>query len=166
MPFTEVASLDAEVTVALGKKDKNGKPYPKQAEGYYLGSRNVESKRGESKLHFLQTSEGNLGIWGTTDLNRKLGAVNPGVMVRISFTGMKATPNGDMYCYKVEQDKSNSIEVASGDISYPGSSEDDAYYANNGGNDEEAGNEESYSQAPKSATQQRIEGMLKRARTN
>lgn len=37
MGFKEVASLDADVTVALGKKDPNGKPYPKQAEGYYLG---------------------------------------------------------------------------------------------------------------------------------
>lgn len=111
MGFTEVTSLDADVTVALGKKDKNGKSYPKQAEGYFLGSRTVESKRGESKLHFLQTPKGNLGIWGTTDLNRKLGAVPVGTMVRVTSTGMKPTPNGDMYTYKVEVDKENCIEL-------------------------------------------------------
>lgn len=114
MGFTEVASLDAEVTVALGKKDKaTGKPYPKQAEGYYLGTRTVESKRGESKLHFLQTASGNLGVWGTTDLNRKLAAVPAGTMVRITSTGTKPTPNGDMYTYRVEQDAANTIEVLS-----------------------------------------------------
>lgn len=111
MSFKEVSSLDAEVTVALGKKDKAGKPYPKQAEGYFLGSRSVESKRGESKLHFLQTAKGNLGIWGTTDLNRKLGSAPVGAMVRITSTGTKPTPNGDMYTYKVEVDTDNAIEV-------------------------------------------------------
>lgn len=111
MSFKEVSSLDAEVTVALGKKDKTGKPYPKQAEGYFLGSRTVENKRGESKLHFLQTAKGNLGIWGTTDLNRKLGSAPVGAMVRITSTGTKPTPNGDMYTYKVEVDADNAIEV-------------------------------------------------------
>lgn len=112
MGFQEVASLDADVTVALGKVDKKGKAYPKSAEGYYLGSRKVQNKRGESTLHFLQTSEGNLGVWGTTDLNRKLNQAVPGTMVRITSTGTKPTPNGDMYTYKVEQDKANTIEVA------------------------------------------------------
>jgi len=112
MGFTEVSSLDADVTIALGKINKEtGKPYPKQAEGYFLGSRIVQNKRGESRLFFLQTPKGNLGIWGTTDLDRKLGQVQPGTMVRITSTGTKPTPNGDMYTYKVEVDKSNTIEV-------------------------------------------------------
>jgi hypothetical protein len=112
MGFTEVASLDADVTVALGKINKaTGKPYPKQAEGYYLGNRKVNNTRGESTLHFLQTADGNLGVWGTTDLDRKLGQVDAGTMVRITSTGKKATPNGDMYTYKVEADNDNTIEV-------------------------------------------------------
>lgn len=111
MAFKEVSSLDAEITVALGKKDKSGKPYPKQAEGFYLGSRTVPNKRGESKIHFLQTAKGNLGVWGTTDLDRKIGQVNPGSMVRITSTGTKPTPNGEMYTYKVEIDDANTIEV-------------------------------------------------------
>lgn len=113
MAFKEVSSLDADITIAIGKVNKEtGKPYPKQAEGYYLGSRKVENKRGESTLHFLQTPKGNLGVWGTTDLNRKLGAAPVGAMVRVTSTGTKATPNGDMYTYKVEVDSDNSIEVA------------------------------------------------------
>jgi len=132
MAFKEVSSLDAEVTVALGKKDKAGKPYPKSAEGYFLGSRTVENKRGESKLHFLQTAKGNLGIWGTTDLNRKLGSAPVGAMVRITSTGTKPTPNGEMYTYKVEVDTDNSIEVSAAadvasDFEDSGAEQEDSY---------------------------------------
>jgi hypothetical protein len=111
--FKEVKGLEADITIALGKTNKEtGKPYPKQAEGYYLGSRSVENKRGESKIHFLQTPKGNLGLWGTTDLNRKMANAPIGSMVRITSTGTKATPNGEMYTYKVEVDDTNTIEVA------------------------------------------------------
>ncbi len=112
MAFETVASLDADVTVALGKKDKRtGKPYPTSAEGYYLGNRQVQGNRGPSTLHFLQTSKGNLGVWGTTDLDRKLKSVQVGTMTRITSTGTKATPKGDMFTYRVEQDQDNTIEV-------------------------------------------------------
>lgn len=111
MGFSEVQSLDADVTVALGKKDKAGKPYPKQVEGYYLGLRKVQNKRGESSLHFLKTANGNLGVWGTTDLDRKLNQVQVGTMIKVTSTGTKPTPNGEMYTYLVEQDKANTIEV-------------------------------------------------------
>lgn len=143
MAFQEISSLDADVTVALGKKDKTtGKAYPKQAEGYFLGTRIVENKRGESKLHFLQTANGNLGVWGTTDLNRKLASVPAGTMVRITSTGTKPTPNGEMYTYRVEQDSDNTITVAASseasdvtsyeedtEPSYDEQPEDDAFQA-------------------------------------
>jgi hypothetical protein len=132
MGFKEVASLDADVTIAIGKTNKEtGKPYPKSAEGYYLGTREVKSKRGDSQLHFLQTSKGNLGVWGTTDLNRKLSSVPAGTMVRITSTGTKPTPNGDMYTYRVEADGDNVIEVAaqepSDDSNDHDSADTDAY---------------------------------------
>jgi hypothetical protein len=128
MSYQEISSLDADIVVALGKKDKKtGKAYPKQAEGYYLGKRSVESSRGSSFLHFLQTSEGNLGVWGTTDLNRKLSQVPAGTMVRITSTGTKPTPNGPMYTYKVEQDSSNTIEVSSQDDSTGDNDNEDNY---------------------------------------
>lgn len=122
MGFKEVASLDADVTIALGKTNKEtGRPYPKQAEGYYLGSRAVENKRGKSSLHFFQSGIAykelglgvgqNLGVWGTTDLDRKLGQVTPGTMVRVTSTGTKPTPNGEMYTYRVEADDTNTIDV-------------------------------------------------------
>jgi hypothetical protein len=143
MGFKEVSSLDADVTIALGKINKEtGKPYPKQAEGYYLGNRKVENKRGESTLHFLQTPKGNLGIWGTTDLNRKLQQVGVGVMVRITSTGTKPTPNGDMYTYKVETDKANTIEVetlSAGAVDSGNEESDDEGYSDDSGDGTEEG---------------------------
>lgn len=142
MGFKEVSSLDAEVVIALGKKDKAGKPYPKTAEGYFLGSRAVENKRGESKIHFLQTSKGNLGLWGTTDLNRKLGQAPVGSMVRVTSTGTRPTPNGDMYVYKVEVDAENTIEVSV--ASEPADTQEDSYETeeNSGGNNYSSNSEE------------------------
>ena len=116
MAFKEMQSLDAERVTALGgvdKKNKN-KPNPKTAEGYYLGSRKVastKSKSGFAYIHYLQTDKGNLGVWGKTDLDRKILSVAPGAMIRITQTGMQPTPNGDMYKFKVEVDLENQIEV-------------------------------------------------------
>jgi hypothetical protein len=39
-------------------------------------------------------------------------------MVRITSTGTKPTPNGDMYTYKVETDNDNTIDVSSLENSY------------------------------------------------
>lgn len=158
MSFQEVAALDADVTIAIGKVNKEtGKPYPKSAEGYFLGSRKVESKRGDSFLHFLQTEKGNLGVWGTTDLNRKLSTVNPGTMVRITSTGMKPTPNGDMYTYKVESDKANTIEV---------SAQEDASTLPAASDEEGDDNEYDTSAALQDSRRQEVEGLLKRNRKN
>jgi hypothetical protein len=170
--FKELSSLDADVTVALGKKDKTGKPYPKQAEGFYLGSRTVENKRGESKLHFLQTAKGNLGVWGTTDLNRKLGQAPVGSMVRVTSTGTKPTPNGDMYTYKVEVDSENTIEVSGAESNEISNGRDGGYDASDsygsedtdGGSDEEEGEDEDNGQASALAAAERkakVEALLR-----
>jgi hypothetical protein len=116
MGFKEVSSLDADNTTALGGVNKKtGRANPKTAEGYYLGTRKVESKMslsGEASIHFLQTSKGNLGIWGKTDLDRKIQTVVPGQMIRITQTSMQAVPGKkDMYKFKVEVDAENTIEV-------------------------------------------------------
>lgn len=117
MAFKEVSSLDADVTVAIGGVNrKTGKKNPTSVEGYYLGSRKVESKKakdGFAQIHFLQTAKGNIGVWGKTDLDRKIVGVTVGAMIRISHTGMQATPNGEMYKFKVEVDTDNSIEILS-----------------------------------------------------
>jgi hypothetical protein len=112
MGFKVINDLDAENVTALGGfNKKTGKKNPVSAEGYYLGSREVDGKKGKAKLHFLQTPTGNLGVWGKTDMDKKLPAVPVGTMVRITHTGMLSTKNGEMYNFKVEVDDENTIEV-------------------------------------------------------
>lgn len=115
MAFETIIDLDTDETVALGGVNKKtGKPNPSKIEGYYIGSKTVaspKSKDGTCKLHVFQTATGNVGVWGKTDLDRKMLTVSPGLATRVEFTGMQETKNNPMYKYKVQVDKFNRIEV-------------------------------------------------------
>lgn len=116
VPFQEIADLDCSKTTAIGGTDKkSGKKNPTSITGFFIGTRKVaspKSKDGQANLHVLQTSSGNVGVWGKTNLDQKMLAVDPGQMIRISFVGMVDTKNNPMYKYKVEVDASQTIEVA------------------------------------------------------
>jgi len=132
MAFKELADLDCEVTTALGGLNKRtNKPNPTSIEGYYIGSRKVPSKKsstGFANIYVFQTAEGNVGVWGKTNLDSKMSNVTPGHLTRVTYVGMQETKNNPMYKYKVEVDSENTIEVAA---------------ANSGASDE--GDDESYS---------------------
>lgn len=117
MAFKTITDLSADVTISLGGTNrKTNKKNPTEVEGYYLGNRQVEDKKkkdGKSYIYFFQTSKGNIGVWGKTDLDRKMASVQVGTMTRASFDKMVPTPNGEMYKFKVEVDTENTIEVAS-----------------------------------------------------
>lgn len=114
MAFVEITDLNCEVTTALGGRNKTtGKANPTKIEGYFLGSKSVESRKaktGFAKLHIFKTEDGNVGVWGKTDLDRKLSSAVPGTMIRVTQNGMVPTPNGEMYKYKVEVDSANTLE--------------------------------------------------------
>ena len=116
MSFKEVQDLDCDNATPIGGfNKKTKKDNPKMVEGYYLGSREVpdqKRKSGISYLHILQTAKGRLGIWGKTDMDRKIRAVTPGVVVRITFLKMVPTPNGEMYKYSVELDEENVLDMS------------------------------------------------------
>lgn len=117
MARQKVASLDADNVIALGGTrvdKKTGKTVnnPTSIEGYYLGARKVQSTTGESTLHFFQTANGNVGVWGKTDLDKKLGTIEKGVMAYVQFTGKKKVPRGSMYTFSVEFDPDLSIPVS------------------------------------------------------
>ncbi len=114
MGFKEVNGADASTSVSLGGINKaTGKPNPTTIEGYYVGTKKVPSQRnaaGFSNLYILQTEKGNVGVWGKTDLDKKMAALNPEhrAMCRLSYTGMKKIPGkNDMYTFKVEVDEGN-----------------------------------------------------------
>lgn len=115
MAYKEIVSLDADTTVAIGGANrKTGKKNPTEVEGFYLGTKEVsspKSKTGKASIHIFQTAKGNVGVWGKTDMDRKMRTAVPGAMTLVKFEKMQATPNGEMYKYSVAQDTDNTIEV-------------------------------------------------------
>lgn len=120
MAFKEVQDLSTDTVVAMGGiNKKTGKANPTKLEGYYLGKREVEDKKKKSGFSFIyafQTGQGNIGVWGKTDLDRKMASASVGAMTRITQSGTTPTPNGDMYKFKVEIDLENTIEVLSSEV--------------------------------------------------
>lgn len=171
MGYKEVASLEADVTIALGGKNrKTGKTNPTEVEGYYLGNRKVtdtKKKSGFSYIHFFQTANGNIGVWGKTDLDRKLLTVTPGTMTLASFDRMVETPNGEMYRYKVAVDTDNTIVVAApssdAGLTEDGNDDSGSYSADSASSedDEDAAQEEALAAAARKA---KVEALLNGAR--
>lgn len=119
MGFKEITGLETDTTVSLGGLNKKtGKNNPTSLEGYYVGSKSVPSlmsKTGLAQLHVFQTDKGNVGLWGKTDLDRKMRKAILGEMMRISLNG-KAPPQPGkmpMIKFKVDRDPLNTIEVES-----------------------------------------------------
>ena len=145
MAFQEAQDLGCETTIRLGGTDKKtGKSNPKSAEGFYVGSRRVTTKFGPSWVHVLQTSKGNVGIWGKTDLDSKLLAITKGTMVRLTYThSVPSNKGNDLMKYKVEFDKDNTIEVSDAAATEDSGSSEDGDYADNDGETDEPLEEES-----------------------
>jgi hypothetical protein len=136
MGYQEVQDLGTNTVIQLGGTNKEGKKHPTTIEGYYLGARTIDDRKkksGVTYIYVFQTKDGNVGVWGKTDLDGKMNAAIPGRMMLLTFTGMRETPNGDMYTYSVKFDKSNTIEVTAGDTSgiqkYEDAGDEDAMYA-------------------------------------
>lgn len=117
MGFKEVASPDADTVIALGGYNKKSRTdNPTKIEGYYLGSKTVKSlksKTGTALIHVFKTPKGDVGVWGKTDMDRKLEGVETGTMTRVTFLEVANTSNGNtMYKYKVEADPENTYNTA------------------------------------------------------
>ncbi len=174
MAYKTVQTLDADVTITIGGVDKKtGKKNPTSAEGFYLGKRVVEgSKYGDSNLYVFQTEKGNLGVWGKTDLDRKMGSAKLGQMTLIEYKGMKPSKNGDMHTYQVAQDADASIDVS--DIEAASSSDESEDAINSDADEAEEldteDDEEAYEAPVAAAVQQesaaarkaKVQEMLKR----
>lgn len=127
MGFKTVSDLSTDNAIALGGFNKKTRQdNPTTITGYYLGSKDVDSpmsKTGKAKLHIFQTSGGNTGVWGKTDLDRKMGSAQVGALTRVTFDGLlEIKGKNPMYKYKVEVDTENTIDVAP-----PAATSDDSY---------------------------------------
>lgn len=153
MAYKEVIALDAEVTISLGGVNKKtGRKNPTEVEGYYLGSRSIEDRKkksGLSYIYFFQTANGNIGVWGKTDLDKKMASAVVGAMTKVLSTGQRETPNGPMYTYKLLIDDTNRIyvpntlssaaatETTSDSGATVGYDEDEAYAAETAGDEDD-----------------------------
>lgn len=118
MARCRVLALDAQTTISLGGfNKKTRKENPTKAEGYFLGTKDIpdpKKKNGFSYLHHLQTPNGIVGVWGKTDLDKKMRLIAPGVYVWLENTGnTMPTANGDMQLFNVDHDPNDAIEVNS-----------------------------------------------------
>jgi hypothetical protein len=151
MAYEKVKDLSTDTVVKIGGVDsKTGKKNPTQMEGYYLGSRVVQTNNGESRIHVFQTPKGNIGVWGTKDLTDKLSQVIPGTMVLVEYGGKRNLKGGKtLHTYTVSQDKTNILDIetlpagseTAGDESY--GSVDDDYI----GSDDDSADDEDTQQA-------------------
>lgn len=145
MAYEEIVALDAETTIALGGFNrKTNKANPTQIEGYYLGKKTVSSPKsrdGVANLYILQTSKGNVGVWGKTNLDKKMRDAVPGRMTMLIQAGTQKTQNGEMYLYTVKQDASDTIKVSTPSSSAPTLNTDEeidgGYSAGSYGSDED-----------------------------
>jgi len=116
MGFKKKIELRTDQTMQLGgNNSKTGKANPTQVEGYYLGAKDIESDFGVGKLHYFQTAEGTVGVWGKTHMNILLTTDHLGQMVRVSFVGMRAPfkkGRRPSYQYELEYDAENTIDVS------------------------------------------------------
>lgn len=117
MGFKDVNSLECDTAIQIGGVDKKtGKKSPTSIEGYFLGGRDIPSKfssTGKAKLWVFNTDKGNVGVYGKTDMNKKLEAVVPGTMTRVTHAGSVPTRKGnDMIKYRVEVDADNTMDVS------------------------------------------------------
>lgn len=129
MGYEKVADLSTDNVVKLGGfNEKTQKPNPTTMEGYYLGSRTVQTTNGDAKIHVFQTAKGNVGVWGSKDINDKLTQVRVGTMTLAEFTGKQKLQGGKtLNKFAVSQDKSNMINISGAvDESYDTTSDDSA----------------------------------------
>ncbi len=114
MAYETLADFDCAKTVSIGgiREDrKTGKRYknPTSIEGYYVGTKSgIENKLNPEKpmsLHIIKTAEGNTGVWGKTDLDRKMSTAKVGLKTLIQFDKMVPTNKKPMFKYIVKRDK-------------------------------------------------------------
>jgi len=116
MAYETIADFDCTKTISVGGTrldKKTGKRYknPTQIEGFYVGTKSgIDNKLNPEKpmsIHIFQTAEGNVGVWGKTDLDQKMRRAKVGYMTLVAFDKMVPTNRLPMFKYTVQQDPQN-----------------------------------------------------------
>lgn len=97
-------------------------------QGFYKGAKTANTKYGEKKVHTFETSAGDVQIWGSTTLNRKLSQVGVGNLTFITYTGLGEKQRGKnpAKLFNVEQDREQSIHVDVPTVSFRDEQDDES----------------------------------------
>ena len=89
----------------------------KTLEGYYMGGRRTTTKYGEKTIHILRDRDGkDHELWGSAQIDRKLGACTLRAWTRIEYAGKASTGRGGqtMHTVKVLSDDDDITPEQSG----------------------------------------------------
>lgn len=111
-----VYDQETEGTVSFEKKGQT-------FEGYYKGYTERQGKFGVSKLHAFETEGGSVGIWGSSNLDTKLSAIEKGCMTYITYQGKVDLPSG-MTLKKFEVYVDDELRLDSAILAAPAVEED------------------------------------------
>jgi hypothetical protein len=140
MARKKVIDLNADSTVKFGRQE-GALPKGSTFEGYYVGSKTVQSSMGPSQLHVFQTDDGSVGVWGSAQLNQKLQGLQ-GMKTFIKFVNEIKVPKGRMKVFEVEYDDEDTIDVAGTQVNFRQAeepeSDDDAEFEADDAAEEEA----------------------------
>jgi hypothetical protein len=119
MARKKVIDLNADTTIKFGDPRRQPGALPKGStfEGYYVGSKEVTTSMGPSRLHVFQTDKGNVGVWGSAQLNAKLQGLQ-GMMTFIKFVNEIKVPKGTMKNFEVEYDDEQTIDVGGAEVNF------------------------------------------------
>jgi hypothetical protein len=96
-------------------------------QGFYKGCKTANTKYGEKKVHTFETKAGDVQMWGSTMLDRKLSQVGVGNLTFITYLGQGEKQRGKQPAklFNVEQDREQTIHVDVPQVSFRGSEESD-----------------------------------------
>jgi hypothetical protein len=98
-------------------------------QGYYKGSKIVKTKKyGDKTVYTFQTAEGDVQIWGSANLNQKMGQVKLGSLTFITYEGeqkSKERGKNPTKLFKVEYDDAEAIDVDVPQVSFRGEPEEE-----------------------------------------
>lgn len=119
MARKKVIDLNADKTIKFGNPQRQPGALPKGStfEGYYIGAKQVTTSMGPSTLHVFQTDKGNVGIWGSAQLNAKLSSLH-GMKTFIKFVNEVKVPKGTMKNFEVEYDDEDTIDVGGSQVNF------------------------------------------------
>ncbi len=95
--------------IPMFKFEKQGEEFS----GYYVGKKEITTDYGPGMIHAFQTDKGLEGIYGSAQIDSKLGSIAFGNKVFVTFSGKRKIPGGKtLKEFIVEWDDEDTVDPA------------------------------------------------------